>query len=433
MSNSNFLEQVRFTVSIAIVICLIAGCDDSASTSIPGANLPDTNLNDGTQQNQSQSLLPEDTLVVGNKILGDMLRFLPNAGTAFKFSDLDDEPGFNPRFRGPIDVANGTIISVANNNGIYGLDIETGEVLWGGPLGSFKSTSAGNPSPPVCVDDFCYAMGNGGELVAINVASQTILWTTDLIPEAEVRLNINPLLVTNDTIFASAADSTSGLFMVSRSTGNIEQELENGVASRAGDLLLIRGQPPGLRAYDFETLEPVWSFSSLVVSTPAVAGDVIAFHAQELSVAETEGQRIVGIDRRDGSFLWEREAGTMQSFFHPVSDGQYFYSHFAEPCRGEFCKSGYPMALNPSDGSLVWTNEDAKNKGLAPVVVNGRLMYDDLSTFTGGIGLQTGVASLNAANGSIQWISTEGTQTSLSVVLDGKVFRNSIWPTFVGD
>lgn len=93
------------------------------------------------------------------------------------------------------------------------------------------------------------------------------------------------------------------------------------------------------------------------------------------------------------------------------------------------------MALNPADGSIVWTNEEVDNMGPAPVVVDGRLLFDDVSAFrdTGdGFNYGRGTASLDSATGSIQWVSIQGKSFySLTAINDdGSVMRSSYEPTY---
>ena len=427
MSKRNSLRLPFISALIAIATSVISGCDGGGGST---EFLPESAS--GAVIQSDGAGLPSDTVLVGNAADGDMIRFSPNSGSASDFSSLSQFGSFADLV-GSVDMANGLIISASDDNGINGINSETGEVLWGAPLGSWQDTFGRDLSPPVCVDNLCYGMGTGGELIAFDVTSRTTLWTTDLFPEADARLDIDPLLVTDERIFAGAkrfstafGDVTPRLFMVSRLTGEVEIELEYGLPSLAGDLLLIRGLIPGLTAYDFDTLQHVWSFESQITSTPAVADDVIAIHAQDITVDESQGQRVVGIDRRDGSLLWIREAGTMQSFFRPVSDGQRFYSHFATPCFPGPCTSGYPMALNPADGSVIWVNEDVDNKGPAPIVVNGQLIYDDIFSSNS----LRGTASVNSADGSLEWISIEETFDSVTAIVDGKVIRSSRTPTF---
>ena len=438
MHKSTLTTSLRTHVVIAITACLISSCGGSGGSSdaiSPGATSGDGVVPDGVDL----PFLDSNSVIVGSEFDGEMTRFSPNSGLASNFSDLDRFDQFAD-FVGPIDIAGNTLISVSNTNGLYGVDINTGETLWETALGRLKDGGGiDHPSAPVCADNICYAMGNGGELVAFDVTTQIKLWTNDLFPNADDHLDINPLLVVDDKIFAGGGrsstvfgDVTPQLFVVSRLTGEVESELEFGFPTLAGDLLLIRGQPPGLRAYDLDTMQAIWSFSASIVSPPAIAGNVIAFHTSDITVDAAQAQRIVGISRNNGSLLWLQEAGALQSFSAPVSDGRLIYSHFGEICFNSPCQIGYPRALNPADGSIVWENRDIENRGLAPVVVEGQLLYDHTLTFRSGTGIISGSTLVNSADGSIEWASTDKlARSSLTAIIDGTAYRSSIWPTFV--
>ena len=437
MHKSTLTTSLRTHLVIAITACLISSCGGSGGSSdasAPGAISGDGVVADGIELPFIDSI----SVIVGSESDGDMIRFSPGSGLASQFSDLDRFDQFAD-FVGPMDIVGDTIVSASDTNGLFGIDINTGEALWGTPLGSFKSRiGIDHPSAPVCADNICYAMGNGGELVAIDVATTSKLWTQDLFPNADDNLDINPLLVVDDKIFAGGGrtsdvfgDVAPQLFVVSRLTGEVESELEFGFPTLAGDLLLIRGQAPGLRAYHIDTMQPAWSFSARFVSVPAVAGDVIAIHTSDVTVDASVGQRVVGINRNDGSLLWIRDAGTLQSFFNPASDGQVIYSHFAETCNTAGCRSAYPRALNPIDGSIIWENKAISNVSVEPVVLNGQLLFDEVVTIRRGEVFR-GSALLNSADGSSQWISLNAHTSfgSLTAFIDGKAHRSSKHPTF---
>ena len=438
MHKSTLTTSLRTHLVIAITACLISSCGGSGGSSdasAPGAISGDGVVADGIELPFIDSI----SVIVGSESDGDMIRFSPGSGLASQFSDLGRFDQFAD-FVGPMDIVGDTLISASDTNGLFGIDVNTGEVLWGTPLG--RLTDGGgvdNPSAPVCVDNICYAMGNGGVLVAFDVTTQIKLWTNDLFPNVDDHLDVNPLLVVDDKIFAGGGrrnpsvfgDVIPQLFVVSRLTGEVESELEFGFPTLAGDLLMIRGQAPGLRAYHIDTMQPAWSVSARFVSVPALAGDVIVIHTSDVTVDASVGQRVVGINRNDGSLLWVREAGTLQSFLDPVSDGQVIYSHFAQTCRTFLCVSAYPRALNPIDGSIIWENKDFDSVSVAPVVLNGQLLYDEASS-GGGSSRLRGSALLNTADGSAQWVSLNGHTAfeSITAIIDGKAYRSGAHPTF---
>ncbi len=127
----------------------------------------------------------------------------------------------------------------------------------------------------------------------------------------------------------------------------------------------------------------------------------------------------------------------MQSFFSPVTDGRLIYSTYAVTCSNYPCTKGFPMALNPADGSMVWSKDEVNNNGPEPIVFDGRLLYDHISTFRDigdGYNIERGVGSLDSSDGSIKWISLGGSSFySLTAISDGIAIRSSSEPTFVSD
>ncbi len=378
--------------------------------------------------------LTEDSFLLGSEILGQMNIYNPFSGAVERFSDLSQVDSIVD-YQATVDVVDGMIITVADDNTINGLDITTGDFLWDIGLGDIvRPFALIDPTPPVCDGDICYAMGAFGDLLAIDAIQRTVVWRTPLFPNTEDHLSVFRLLVTKERIFSGAFRSSTvfgdvepKLYAVSRETGEIEKELPAGRASLAGDLLLISGT--GLHAYDFDTLEPVWFADLEFVSDVAVINDILVVSDAEKNVPVTRAQRVKGLNRLDGSILWSQEAGTTQAMFTPTTDGRLVYAVFAEQCTNVPCSTGYPMALNPADGSIVWTNEDVTvAQTIAPVVVDGHLLYNEVRSFRdtgGGFNLDRGVASLDSSNGSIDWISFgRDSFYSLTAIIDGVAVRS---------
>jgi len=273
-------------------------------------------------------------------------------------------------------LVNNNIVTVLDNSSLAVLDGESGELSWQTSLGGFLFQSSVNkPTAPVCADEICYVMAAGGDVLAIDVENRNTVWS-------------------NSSTFGNVPGR---LFVLSRSTGEIENEISPGLASIAGDLLLVSSG--GIVAYDFDTLQPVWSYDSAISSAPAVAGDVVVFHTEDPSTTgPVRGQRIVGVNRLDGSILWSRDGGLLQSFFNPTTDGRLIYTAFAVVCNVANCTSGNPMALNPADGSVVWINETAKVEQFgSPVVATTAVFYEQIRSFDFGVG----VVGLDSSTGEI--------------------------------
>jgi len=383
--------------------------------------------------------LTDDSFLIGTTILGQMRIYNPFSGQGGKFSDLADIGSF-VQYKRSVEVVDDLIISIADDNTLNAIDIRTGDYLWDINLGSFgRAVGLISPAPPVCDAGICYVMGAFGDLVAIDIRRGTTIWNTPLFPNDENPLRTYRLLVTKDRIFSGAFrfSSVSGdveptLYAVSRETGAIEKRLPPGRATLAGDLLLISGE--GLHAYDFDTLEPVWFNDLNLVSDATVVGDIVVVNAAEKNTPIITAQRVIGLNRLDGSILWSQQAGTAQSIFTPTTDGRLIYTGFGETCSLANCVGGYPMALNPADGSIVWTNDSVTLKQeQAPVVVEGHLFYNEVFAavnINGDISFPTGPASLDSSDGSIDWVSLDGpTFFSLTAIINGVAVRSIDHPS----
>lgn len=263
-----------------------------------------------------------------------MYKFDPQSGATVLFNDLGVVKPFNG-FAGAVDVTNNSIVAVSNDNAINVLNLHTGEYLWDKPLGEYLPFSNYPPSPPVCTEDICYAMGLGGDLVAVNIRTRTTLWSVDLFPSEERFLDVVPLVVTEKRIFASASNEirfsrnvSPKLHVVSRATGAIETTLPGGkfAVKIANDLLLVSGN--GLIAYDINTLQQVWKIDVESASHPAVIGDTVVFHMVDSNTTDQVRQQVVAVNRIDGSVLWSQDAGNSNFLHSPVTDGELIYSRF---------------------------------------------------------------------------------------------------------
>jgi len=439
------LESSLFSMNVKIgllaVLLALQACSSSDTDSESANNVAsDAVVVSSTTEFELDPNVPEaggSSFLVGTTVFGEMYSFASVSPFFLKISEPSDW-GSRADYRGPIDLVNNNIVTVLDNSSLAVLDGETGELSWQTSLGGFLFQSSVNkPTAPVCADEICYVMAAGGDVLAIDVENRNTVWSTDLFPNVEEALDLYPLLVTRDRVFAGGFrdSSTFGnvpgrLFVLSRSTGEIENEISPGLASIAGDLLLVSSG--GIVAYDFDTLQPVWSYDSAISSAPAVAGDVVVFHTEDPSTTgPVRGQRIVGVNRLDGSILWSRDGGLLQSFFNPTTDGRLIYTAFAVVCNVANCTSGNPMALNPADGSVVWINETAKVEQFgSPVVATTAVFYEQIRSFDFGVG----VVGLDSSTGEIL-LSIAGPTPffSLTLISEGKAFRSNGIPTFVSD
>ncbi len=228
-------------ISALLFSTLLISCGGTA-----GDNDPAVNGSSGSSAGADLNVpvLSDNSFLLGNSVLGDMHRYDPISGTIDVFSSPEDW-GSSASYTGSVDISNNTIITVATDNSMVALDAGSGEYLWSLPLGDFLfQTPLNAPTSPVCAGDVCYAMSAAGDIVAVDVINRSTIWSTDLFPAVEETLDLFPLVVTEDKIFAGGyrfssvfGDVAPQLFVVSRSTGNVEQELPDGWASVSGDFL----------------------------------------------------------------------------------------------------------------------------------------------------------------------------------------------------
>jgi len=430
--------NLKFVFKRLIFLCFtvfLSGCNGGDSGDAHSSPQSELSLPQGTDNVPISS---DRGFLLGTSILGYMHRYNMSTGAVSGLAGVS-QINFDGDLKKTFDVANDSIIAVSDNNALVVLDGNSGEYQWDLPVGNYLDSYIHNqPTPPVCTELLCYVMGANGVVAAIDIDSRQSIWDVDLFPDVVEYLDVFPLLVTKERIFAGGyrfstvfGNVSPKLFVLSRGTGEVIKELPDGWASMAGDLVLISGD--GLHAYDFDSLQPEWHLELPAVSNPVVVDDVVVVHTSDPTVPESEGQRIIGIDRTDGTILWSQMAGTLQSFFGPATDGNLVYSVYARTCINYGCTKGYPMALRPSDGSIVWTNEAVDVlQNRPPIIIGGRILYDQVRH--SGSDFATGVGSLDPSGGEIQWISQERESFySLTAVVDGKVIRSNYEPTFYSD
>jgi len=309
-----------------------------------------------------------------------------------------------------VDVVGDTVISTASDNTLNGIDINTGALLWEVGLGAESST--GGQSSPVCVGVLCYASGSGGDFSAFNVITRKAIWTMSS-TKTRFRSVVGDYVIAAENFFDN---NQSGIVVSSRHDASEIHSFKLSDVVWAnprvhGSKLFVPTEV-ALEVYDLGSWELLWTAPFFGESGFYRAGN-LTFAANVValnSTIETTGDDLldervlVGLNINTGALLWSIKIGDIDAFaFNPQSDGTTIYSAVAELERiaGFKTKKGYPFAVEPASGNILWSRRNHIAEG--PLVAAGQMFVPDLfDSSVGGAGENYfGFASLDVRNGDV--------------------------------
>ncbi len=285
-----------------------------------------------------------------------------------------DELGY---FSPPISIERG-VITLTDREQLYGLDLQSGNVLWSRSLDPLTDTPGPN-DPPTMIertvgkDGYCVVTANDGFYYAFRTSDGTRLWK-ERIP--------GPLVNTpdiRDEHLVCAYHVPAKLEVRSLLTGNVVRNvlLEDRKAipsDRVGpwfvsDEIAIVASERALHAVTLRTGEDAWVQELPGVLTEVYQFDQLPFFVVEISQL-TKGPVLLGIARESGQLLWRRSLGAVQRTVLGMeySEGHLYVLESNALSRRVLCLD-VPRAFRQSEGldllptsdlELVWT------QGLGP-------------------------------------------------------------------
>lgn len=189
--------------------------------------------------------------------------------------------------------------------------------------------------------------------------------------------------------------------------------VSGGVEGGAGidqDIVYFGGNDGKFYALQAETGKLLWSFAvpAEVFSSPLITGERVYFMGGNnilYALAKDNGRLLWSYARQSPSFFSVRGAAT------PVIEGKQLFVGTAD---------GYLVALNVSDGTLIWekllnTNKRFKDVDSTPLVIQDKIL---VSSFDGNL------YCLEIKSGQTLWKFDEGGYLPPTVI-DGKVFYST--------
>lgn len=140
--------------------------------------------------------------------------------------------GLGDGFGGPA-IASGRIIGMSRRDSgevVWARSVENGELLWETPLGSvpeggMRQGSEGAGGTPTIDGDRVYALGYGGALACVEVASGEVVWRAHLIDDFGGHLPTwrynESVLVDGDTVLCTPGGNEATLLALGRATGEV--------------------------------------------------------------------------------------------------------------------------------------------------------------------------------------------------------------------
>jgi len=404
-----------------------------------------TNGNNNSGQTQSFTKTETDTelfdsdsyLLMVN--VDEIVKVSPITG---EFTALAQLPCWD-EFTGPADVINDEVYVTANDNTLKAYSATSGKRHWNMSLG--WNHPAGLASPAVCVAPICYVRDTANEIVAVDVDTQTVLWTRAIETSREKKFPANgeAILVSGGRVFLTTRlheEERSALKVLNRFTGKIEKTIYYGNNETYTPVIvnsmLIVPIENSLLAYDLESLELLWQ--SDFIGTGGIAGtgeiviaeNTIVFNARSVNDAgKVNGRILVGVDLNSGSINWTLSGGLDSStHFTPQTNGKIIYTAITTPCDelAIGCRVGNPIAIEATTGNTLWKTRNVVYTD--PLVASGRVFF---STWAENATLNndTQFVSLNALSGAVtmQASNTSGA-ASMPPMLKNQQSINRIAP-----
>jgi outer membrane protein assembly factor BamB len=228
-------------------------------------------------------------------------------------------------------VYNGKLFFIDVSDQLQALDAKTGQSLWTYQALEEPARMLIASSPAVSNDEVVAPFASG-ELVGVNAANGTDLWT-------------DVLSLTNRNNALSEIRDISGRPIISR--GITFAGSHSGVAA----------------AVDIRTGQRVWSLPTAVITTPWAAGDVVY-------ITDQQG-RVFCVARDSGQIYWIRALNDkLRKKFRAVYSGPILASNHLVLVSSK----GVALALDPKTGATLKTIRLGAPAFVTPIAVNG-LIY----------------------------------------------------------
>ena len=295
-------------------------------------------------------------------------------------------------------VVDGAVYAGSDDNHVYALDAETGELLW-----RFETDDVIRSSPTVA-GGAVYVGSNDNHVYALDAETGGLLWSYDTGDWAQYSPTVNGGMV----YLGALAEGDHRVHALDAMTGEVLWFAERPypftpefTPTVAGDKVYVPGGFGEFHALDASTGKVVWSFNTgiPVESPPTVIGGIVYLTAFNTAQA---------LDEATGALIWSYGTERLPATDFPaaVADNVYYFS-----------PDEHIYALDTATGELLWSYEADEMINTAPVTAGG-IVY---------VGSESGrFYALDAATGGLVW-SRESMAWALQspMVADGVLYAES--------
>lgn len=300
-----------------------------------------------------------------------------------------------------------------------------GRIVW-----SFLNQTSDKPEGGVVVRDGTVYAPLGKDLTALNLTNGSKRWSFG----ASGPIQTTPAL-SGDTVFFGTVvgNEVHNFYAVNTTSGQLRWKTNE--SSTLGDVQFVFSSPAvqggivyyGSWTYWFYARNAsngslVWSapLSSEIRAAPAVSNGLVfvatqGIHNPTFNVWDVP-PRLYAFNALNGSEAWNRSVPEGHLFASPVVDGDVVYV-----ATGGFSyattrvDSGYVMAVNASDGALLWTSPDIGRTVATPAYAARTMFVSTAGDQLGGItGTTARLRALDLDDqGSVLWSVSVGVQAAM--------------------
>ncbi|TDQ80046.1 outer membrane protein assembly factor BamB family protein [Sphingobacterium yanglingense] len=327
------------------------------------------------------------------------------------------------------------------SNTINAIDLNSKQLIWRKSFFKEESITASEVQTSF-KDGVCYSIGYSGIAVALR-QDGTILWSRSLDPDFDGTRNSyyptymsvqDKYVIVGSSRTALWGDERNKLYLLDKTNGKPIQTFtlaaETAVTGRAkisGNTLLVPMND--LVAIDLSSGKESWRVpmpdASYGAGTPIISGNKALLHG---SRSVGMGGKLFCIDISNGQVIWEKDSGgDMVGYYTPtVIDGKYVLGIYENGSTVN--ADGHPYLVRLEDGAKLWQND---NIGLdaSATYANGRLYA--YGNNLAAQGESVGLLALNASDGALVWLNAElnGISNADPLILaDNGMFRSPSAP-----
>jgi outer membrane protein assembly factor BamB len=423
-----------FAVKMLIILLLLQSCEKKEEVNPPDTNNPTTPTAPPTSL-QSLTGNPALNKFIVTSTSEEVVTIDANTGAhevLFSFEAFTDVVS--------IDYLDGIMYVGADDNSANAIDVASKKLLWDIPLLAYNVRAVATQQVMV-KDGVCYAVGDGGVLVAADRKTGKPLWaypldptgaTDGYFPSSSITLTEDKLIIGSMLTIVDEGERNY-VYVFDRASGKLlwrkalpPDKWVSGSMRIAGNTLLVPANH--LYALDLGTGTTLWevnlqhSQAGRGAGTPVVAGNSILIHGAK----DIIDGRLYCLDLRNGQKIWEIDAGTSHvGRFAPLIVGNLVLGIYDKGASDS--ADGRPFVADVATGKIIWSSDEV-SVATSPVYANGRLFFHG-QNFKGTAHIEenVGILCLEAATGKFLWLNNyprHRSYTSPVLVAENGIFQS---------